>query len=130
MSAQSPISQPRVKWIQKLKPTKELVSIIIAAYGLFYEFSATRCALDLDAAVSERTSIETMLSSDKVELALRGFGPAQTRKVPSLPPNILKPWGWFFHTEVQPYRRRLHDELESALRQHSSDYMTATRRLD
>jgi hypothetical protein len=115
--------------IRGLKPL-ELISLFFAAYGLLYEATSARYTLELDAAVSERASIETLLSSDRLDLALRGFGPAQTKKVPSSPPSFWHPIRWFIYDEISPFKRRLHDELESALRAHAYDYATGVRRLD
>jgi len=104
---------------RKFRPKAEVLSLIVALYALFYEVNAARYTLEVDAAASERASIENMLSADRLDLVLRGFGPAQTKKVRRSAPSIFWPIGWLFYEEEPPFKRRLHDELESALKQHS-----------
>lgn len=109
----------RIDWI---KDTVIFVVTILTFWILLFEFSLVLYQMLLATAVQERTSVETLLSTGKLSLAVRGLGIAQRQQVPESPPGILPGPAWLLIHRQSIFRDRLHDEVQASLKEYADEY--------
>lgn len=100
-----------------LRKKSILFGTIITIYIAIFQLVVLNYELKLNSAITERNSVETLISGNQLALAVRGLARAQKEKVPTKPNLFPLTWFSFFHKPI--FKDRLHEEMIVALKEYA-----------